>query len=528
MRTAAKKLSHLIFALCAAAVGQAFAAEVTLQVVRYPERDDIKIEMLASRLIPSASMSYKGEFDEGQTRIELKHQRMKPAVLFGGDTTCYVLWAINRDGGSENLGELVVRTDSNQDTIIFRTGLRTFGLMVTAEPYSQKANPSDSIIFLSGPSNDPRAPSTRVTFSEFGLAPETRLESLANVRYDGDTPLDIVQAERTLRIADRMGAQEYSAQIYREAELTLSQSRQMARGSKRGNRSSREYARKSIASSNEAIKVTVRQLEAIALEEEIARRKAEMDGLQAQVDSARRQRQQAEQARSDAEEESRRLSADKQRLEQERDLLERQKAQTEESVRRSQAELSQIREEKRAVESQKQQLGAALVDLRREREQLRESMNSLRQEKSLLQSRLQGALSKVAETQDSARGLIVNLPDILFDVNQATLKNDAKIVIGKMAGIMLIMQDFNLRIEGHTDSTGSAAHNMRLSQQRADSVFDFLAENGIASTRMKSVGYGMDRPIGENSSADGRRRNRRVEIIIAEGEVAEAAGSEQP
>ena len=102
----------------------------------------------------------------------------------------------------------------------------------------------------------------------------------------------------------------------------------------------------------------------------------------------------------------------------------------------------------------------------------------------------------------------------------ARMKGEVKFEEG-LAGILLIMQDLNLRVEGHTDSTGTASLNLRLSERRADSVFDFLAEEGIRSDRMKRAGYGMDRPIASNSTADGRSKNRRVEIIIAEGEVAE-------
>jgi outer membrane protein OmpA-like peptidoglycan-associated protein len=147
-------------------------------------------------------------------------------------------------------------------------------------------------------------------------------------------------------------------------------------------------------------------------------------------------------------------------------------------------------------------------------------MKDLEVEKVDLQGKLQSALSQVADTRESARGLIVSLPDILFDVGQATLKPDATIALAKLAGILLIMDDLNLRIEGHTDSTGSPSFNLRLSQRRADAVFDLLSSQGIRSSRIRTVGYGVERPVADNSSAEGRSRNRRVEIIIAEGEIA--------
>ncbi len=148
---------------------------------------------------------------------------------------------------------------------------------------------------------------------------------------------------------------------------------------------------------------------------------------------------------------------------------------------------------------------------------LEEQSAALEREKAELSTRLQGALSQVADTQKSARGMIVSLPDILFDINEATLKNEAKIVIAKLAGILLILPELNLRVEGHTDSTGSADYNQGLSERRAAPVRDFLAQQGIGGQRMISVGYGLTRPVADNSTREGRARNRRVEIVIAEG-----------
>ena len=102
------------------------------------------------------------------------------------------------------------------------------------------------------------------------------------------------------------------------------------------------------------------------------------------------------------------------------------------------------------------------------------------------------------------------------------LAHATKLVIAKLAGILLIMQDLNLRVEGHTDATGPYDYNLRLSEDRARSVVQFLAEQGIAATRMVAEGYGPDRPIASNDTGEGRSRNRRVEIVIAGGMVAEA------
>jgi outer membrane protein OmpA-like peptidoglycan-associated protein len=208
--------------------------------------------------------------------------------------------------------------------------------------------------------------------------------------------------------------------------------------------------------------------------------------------------------------------------------LQQQKAASEAAVRNAKRELAAIQGEKESMEAAKRALEGSLDSMRQEQEAMKASLESmqenmagLKREKELLESRLQDALSHVADTRESARGFIVNLPDILFDVNQAALKPGAKIVLAKLAGILLIMQDLNLRIEGHTDSTGSASYNLELSQRRSESVMGWLAEEGLSSERMSAYGYGFDRPIADNSSAEGRKQNRRVEIIISEGEIQE-------
>ena len=147
----------------------------------------------------------------------------------------------------------------------------------------------------------------------------------------------------------------------------------------------------------------------------------------------------------------------------------------------------------------------------------------LRAERNDLEGRLNASLSEVAQISQSARGVVVNLPDILFDTNKATLKPNAQVALAKLAGIVSLFPNINLRVEGHTDSTGGDAINVPLSRERAQSVMDFLNSQGVASTRMKAEGYAARIPVADNSTPEGRSRNRRVEIILAEGVIAPAS-----
>ena len=78
------------------------------------------------------------------------------------------------------------------------------------------------------------------------------------------------------------------------------------------------------------------------------------------------------------------------------------------------------------------------------------------------------------------------------------------------------MPDLGAIIEGHTDSTGSADFNLELSQRRASAVMGFLAGQGVPPEKLKAVGFGMQQPVADNATAEGRARNRRVEIVISE------------
>ena len=113
---------------------------------------------------------------------------------------------------------------------------------------------------------------------------------------------------------------------------------------------------------------------------------------------------------------------------------------------------------------------------------------------------------------------MVNLPDILFDVNQDTLRPEAQIVLAKLAGILLIIPDQDALVEGHTDATGDDRYNLDLSRRRARSVTQFLQLQGLEPRRLQAVGYGIERPVAGNETAAGRKRNRRVEIVISRTE----------
>jgi outer membrane protein OmpA-like peptidoglycan-associated protein len=124
------------------------------------------------------------------------------------------------------------------------------------------------------------------------------------------------------------------------------------------------------------------------------------------------------------------------------------------------------------------------------------------------------------EAQATDRGMVMMLGDVLFTTGQADLKPGAQERLAKLAAFLLKYPDRAVVIEGHTDSTGSAALNMTLSQRRADAVKAYLVSQSVPAARIVTVGKGKDVPVADNATATGRQQNRRVEIIIANTPVA--------
>ena len=106
------------------------------------------------------------------------------------------------------------------------------------------------------------------------------------------------------------------------------------------------------------------------------------------------------------------------------------------------------------------------------------------------------------------------MSDVLFDTGSATLKPGAREKLAKISGILLGHPGLNLQVEGHTDSVGSDEFNQQLSQRRAGSVRDFLAQQGVPGGSISARGFGKTQPAASNDTPEGRQQNRRVELVV--------------
>ena len=187
-----------------------------------------------------------------------------------------------------------------------------------------------------------------------------------------------------------------------------------------------------------------------------------------------------------------------------------------EQLRNARAEASQMRLQARTREAE-----AA----RAEAQRARQSAEAARAEAARQQNAASAAQARVAEleaklreieAQQTERGLLVTLGDVLFEFGKADLLSAASPRLDKLATFLKQFPERRLLVEGYTDSIGSASYNLELSRRRAIAVQAALVQRGIAPDRILTQGYGKEYPVANNATAEGRAMNRRVEVIITD------------
>jgi outer membrane protein OmpA-like peptidoglycan-associated protein len=475
--------------------------ERTTKAIDYRKGDDeVKFDMAPTSLLPDAKGHAKVKSHRDRTEIEAKFDDMKPATIFGPEYLTYVLWAITPEGRPVNLGEVQVHLKHDDDSEIkTTTPLQAFGLIVTAEPYAEVTRPSNLVVLENQINSDIQADVHPIDahFETLNRG-EYRVDlnpsdlPLSSQTEDTNTPLELLEAENAIAIAKAAGAKQYASDSLVKAETFLNQARN-------------DYRRKQEsdgASASKSAAQTAEDARLIALrkqhEEQLAQKRAEQQQQLSQAQAQAQARQQeAEQAR---------LEAQRQQQAQQQAEAARQEALQAAQVasqQRQQAELArqQAIEQQQQAQLQAQQAQQARLQAEQQAQQTRE--------------RLLHQLNSVLQTRESARGLIVNMNDVLFDVDKATLKPGAQVRLAKVAGIVMAYPDLKLQVEGFTDSTGSEQYNQELSDRRAQSVREFLAAQGVPADNITSHGYGESEPIATNDTVAGRQLNRRVELVVS-------------
>ena len=328
-----------------------------------------------------------------------------------------------------------------------------FALVVTAEPYPVVAQPSNRIAMSTALAGNVSGIATKSEVS-FDVDPGTLYapEHISTVNH-GNPPLPVLGARISVDLARRSDAEKFANSQLERAVAKLGDLEAIWPRKPRSEKAWSALALETARLGQEARTLADQRAEEARLaEEERARRQAIYES-EAEAEQARRTAEQAERTAEEA---------------------------------RREAESARLAEEQ----------------TRREVEQAR--------------ARLQASLSAIMSTRRDARGLVVNLSDVLFDFGKADLNADARESLAKVAGVLLgYPLPAQLTIEGHTDSVGSDEFNLALSQKRAEAVRDYLIKSGIGPDMIVATrGYGKSRPMASNDTDEGRSRNRRVEIIV--------------
>src|SRR6266850_2354309 len=482
--------------------------ERTTTAINYQHRSgSTTIDFRGTPLLPEAKGEAKVESKQGYIEIEVEFDKLQPATRFGSEFLTYVMWAISPEGRPINLGEVILNgTKSKLDVT---TDLQAFGLIVTAEPYFSVTQPSNVVVMENFIRPETRGKIEQVD-AKFELLERGQYTvnvppaELKPIPLDKNVPLDLFEAQNALRIARWAGADKDAADSYKKAQDLLTQAENY-QARKAGKKPVSMTAREAVQTAEDARLIALKRQDEQRLANERAAA-AEREN-QARIAAERsRQEAQAAAARTAQAEQEQRLEAERRaRAEAERAAAEADAART-----RAEADRARLEAEANAARSARE-TAAAQADADR----ARLAASQAEREKQDLRRQLVDQFNKILETRDSARGLIVNMSDVLFDTGRYTLKPGAREKLAKISGIVLAHPGLKLEVEGHTDSVGGDDYNQKLSEQRANSVREFLISQGVSSTLITARGFGKAQPVASNDTAAGRQQNRRVEMVVS-------------
>ena len=434
-----------------------------------------KVDLKGTQFMPAANGVAKVEAKAGKTNIEVEVRGMASPTTLGTEWMTYVLWVVSPEGRTSNLGEIVI--DKNgKGSLNATTTLQTFSLFVTAEPYFAVLHPSEMVILENALRKGTKGKIFPVNnYSLLKRSQYTKMGNPLALTLDlKNVPLDVYEARNAVEIAKSREAGKYAPEVFSKAESSLKMT-EAALARKADKKTIISTARQTVQFAEDARALTEQRKEAqrIASERDAAAAAAKAEAESKAEAEAQRQAE---------------LAAAKQG---------QMKAEAEAAAMKAQSEADALKAKEAAAAADAQRSRMAAEALRT---QLLEQFN------------------RILETRDTPRGLVVNMGDVLFDTGKYNLRQAAREKLAKLSGIILAHPGLNLEVEGHTDSIGSDELNQKLSEQRAGAVRSYLIEQGLPEPSVSARGLGKTDPVADNSTAAGRQKNRRVEIIVS-GEV---------
>ncbi len=510
----------------------------TTQAVNYQHRSGAtKIDFDGTDLLPGANGEAKVESKQGRIQIEADFSGLQPATQFGAEYLTYVLWAITPEGRPSNLGEVLL--NGSKSKLEVTTDLQVFGLIVTAEPYFAVTQPSDLIVMENIVRPDTKGKIEAIN-AKYELLQRGQYQRLANpleLKADRKTPLELYEARNAVQIARAEGADRFAVETFQKAQSSLAQA-EAYEARNAGRKPVAMTAREAVQTAEDARVIAVKRQEADAVaadRQQLLDReaRAEQGRLTAQADADQATKE-AENTRIKALAESERLTSEKNaqaatnalevdRLKRENDNriaaaaveAERVKADSDARLAAAGAEADRLKRDNDAQQlNQQAQMDAAA-----------KQKLQLETEKAELRIQLLKQFNAILQTRDTARGLIVNMSDVLFDTGKYSLRPLAREKLAKVAGIVSGHPSLKLDVEGYTDNVGGDDYNQRLSEQRGGAVRDYLTAQGMPSSSVTSRGFGKTQPVASNETASGRQQNRRVELVISGDVIGDVIGT---
>jgi outer membrane protein OmpA-like peptidoglycan-associated protein len=503
----------------------------TAKAINYRHRSGAtKIDFRGTELLAGSRGEAKVESKQGYIEIEVEFDGLQPASKNGAEYLTYVLWAVTPEGRTSNLGEVLLNgTKSKLDVT---TELQVFALMVTAEPYYAVSRPSDLIVMENVVRADTVGKIEEVD-AKYELLQRGQYSRLANplsLKPDKKTPLEIYEARNAVQIARAVGADRFAAETFAKAQKSLAQA-EAYQARNAGTKPTTMMAREAVQMAEDSRGIAVKRQEEDALTAERQdsmdrEKRAENGRAAAQAETSRIARN-ADEARARAQADS-----DRERLANEARMAsaaadaDRLKLANEARMASAAADADRL---KLANDAKMAAAGAETDRLKQENDAQRIAAQAAadrasqeraqsEKERSELRVQLLAQFNAILQTRDTARGLIVNMSDVLFDTGKFSLRPAAREKLAKVAGIVSGHPGLRLDVEGYTDSVGGDDYNQKLSEDRGESVRSYLTQQGMAGGSVTSKGFGKNQPVASNDTAQGRQQNRRVELVIS-GEV---------
>ena len=471
--------------------------ERTTAAINYRRSGHTKVDLNGTALLPEARGVAEISPKNGHTEIDLRFRGLQRSTRFGSEYLTYVLWAITPEGRPRNLGEVPFTGEDIRKQVT--TELQAFALVVTAEPYFAVTQPSDVVVMENGVRPDTRGRvetvQARYELLSRGSYLMNRPSEFSTKPLEPGMPTNLAEARNAVELARLAGADRYAADAFTKATRLLAEA-ELAREKGRSKDEVIASARQSAQTAEDARLIAVkRQDEAFTAQQKAL---ADDRGRQAFEERLRADREElrAAQAKADAEREAQNA------------------AQATAEAERVRTDTARVRDE--------------LQETRLEALKARAAVAVAEQEKNAIRDQLRDQLNMFLETRESARGLIMMVPDVLFETASARLTSAARERLARVSGILAAQPDLHIAIEGHTDSVGDDERNQSLSERRAQEVFAYLVQQRIPPSSMDVAAFGETRPIAPNDTPPGRQQNRRVELVVSGESIGTPPPSDPP